>query len=72
MVVIVVIGIISAILIPNLIDTMQDSKEKIVDIYNQPTRIYIYNGEVISEEEAQQYTLKDVEYKDGCVYMYME
>lgn len=44
-IVIVIIGILSAILIPHLINGFETSKENIIDIYNEEQEVYCYDIE---------------------------
>lgn len=70
--VIAIIGIMSAILIPTFTNLMEQNKQKIINIYNEPKKVYMLNGKEITEEESKQYTLVNVEYNGGVVVMYFE
>lgn len=70
--VIAIIGIMSAILIPTFTNLMEQNKQKIINIYNEPKKVYMLNGKEITEEESKQYTLVNVEYNGDVVVMYFE
>lgn len=70
-IVIGIIAIITGLLLPKLTAISKTSKEQIVEIANEETKvIYIFEGHEISEEESKNYKLDRVEYKDGVIYMY--
>lgn len=71
-IVIAIIGIMSAILIPTFTNLMEQNKQKIINIYNEPKKVYMLNGKEITEEESKQYTLVNVEYKGDVVVMFFE
>ena len=71
-IVIAIIGIMSAILIPTFTNLANQSKKDIINIYNEPKKIYIYQDKEITEEESKQYQLVDVKYESGYVIMYFE
>lgn len=77
-IVIGIIGIISAILIPNLSRTFTDTKQDIVDMYNNPKIVCYYDQEVIYEGDSKympedikdRYILADIKFSNGITYMY--
>lgn len=70
--VIAIIGIMSAILIPTFTNLMEQNKQKIINIYNEPKKVYMLGDKEITEEESKQYTLVNVEYKGDVVVMIFE
>ena len=44
----------SAILIPTFTNLMEQNKQKIINIYNEPKKVYMLNGKEITEEESKQ------------------
>ena len=77
-IVIAIIAMLSAILIPPIVNGADSAKEKIIDIYNGQTVRMIDNatGEVLYEGNDSTppdgYTLVSVSVEDGIVIMYME
>ena len=77
-IVMAIIAILSAVLIPSIINGADNAKQKIIDIYNGQTVRMIDNdtGEVLYEGKEQTildgYSLTNIEVKDGVVIMYME
>lgn len=65
---IVIIGILSAILIPHLISGSQTSKENIIDIYNEEQKVYCYDidtGELLGGKEFDSEGFKLIEIKNN-------
>lgn len=48
---------------------MEQNKQKIINIYNEPKKVYMLGDKEITEEESKQYTLVNVEYKGDVVVM---
>ena len=69
-IVLAIIAIISAVLIPALLNVKEDKTQEIIDIYNgqKTVKIDADTGEEIESEEG--YTLTNAEYKNGTVYLY--
>lgn len=73
-----IVAILSAVLIPQLINGAEKSKDEIIDIYNGKTvRMVDYQtGEVLYEGKnavtLDGYTLVDVKHDGNVVVMYME
>ena len=73
-----IVAILSAVLIPQLINVAEKSKDEIIDIYNGKTvRMVDYQtGEILYEGKnavtLDGYTLVDVKYDGNVVVMYME
>lgn len=71
---VIVIGIVAILIglfLPKIREITNSSKEQIVEIANNETKIvYIFNGQEISEEESKKYKLDNVEYKNGIIYEY--
>ena len=76
-IVMAIIAILSAVLIPSIINGADNAKQEIIDIYNGQTVRMIDNdtGEILYEGKEQTtingYSLVNVEVKDGVVIMYM-
>ena len=77
-IVIAIIAMLSAILIPSIVNGAGNAKEKIIDIYNGQTVRMIDNdtGEILYEGNdstpPEGYKLVSVSVEDGIVIMYME
>lgn len=77
-IVIAIISILSAIILPSIVNGAENAEQKIVDIYNGQTVRMVDNntGEILYEgkgtSELDGYKLVSVEVKDGVVIMYME
>ena len=76
-IVMAIIAILSAVLIPSIINGADNAKQEIIDIYNGQTVRMIDNdtGEILYEGKGQTvldgYSLVNVEVEDGIVIMYM-
>lgn len=80
-IVIAIIGILSAILIPSIAASYSRAKEDIVEIYNSEKHVVCYyRGNVIYEGPAKsipedfktKYKLVDIEYHGNFIYLYYE
>lgn len=77
-VVICIIAILSAIIVPTIIQTYNGQVENIKSIYNGSDVICYYNNEIIYQGKSDDipeyfkdiYILDDVKYSSGIVYMY--
>lgn len=79
-IVIMIIGVISAILIPTFVSVYDYSKENIVDIYNNDNYIICYynEDEIIYEGPSSQvpaefkakYNLVNIKYENNIIYLY--
>lgn len=77
-IVMAIIAILSAVLIPSIVNGADNAKQEIIDIYNGQTVRMIDNdtGEVLYEgkgtSEIDGYKLVSVKVENGVVIMYME
>ena len=75
-IVMAIIAILSAVLIPSIVNGADGAKQEIIDIYNGQTVRMIDNdtGEVLYEGNSppHDYTLVSVETNDGVVIMYVK
>jgi prepilin-type N-terminal cleavage/methylation domain-containing protein len=72
-VVIIIIGIVSAILIPTITNSYQESKENIIEIRNneqETINIDIETNEII--QDTTNYKLVNIEYTNKTIYCYWE
>ena len=70
--VIAVIAIISAILLPKLIQQYDTSKENIIEIYNEKKKVINIDKEGNILESTNGYKLIDIIYKGNIIYCVFE
>lgn len=70
--VIAVIAIISAILLPKLIQQYDTSKENIIEIYNEEKKVINIDKEGNILESIEGYKLIDIIYKGNIIYCVFE
>lgn len=73
LVVIIILGIVSAILIPSITSSYQESKEHIIEIKNgeqETINVDIKTNEIIQDTTG--YKLVNVEYTNKTIYCYWE
>lgn len=72
-IVIAIISIMSAVILPTVINTADNSKDNIVDIFNGNQVCHVYENENllfvgnIKDFDFTNYTMLSVDFKDGCV-----
>lgn len=75
LIVIALIGLLSAITIPQISSYYNKSKDEIIEQFNGNNVIVICGDNVIYEgknPDLTGYTILDIEYKDGVVYIYVK
>lgn len=76
-IVIAIIAIMAAVILPTTINAAQSSEDNIVDIFNGNKQCYIYEDDTllfvgnIKDFDFSNYTMQDVDYKDGKVIVYV-
>lgn len=77
-IVIAIVAILSAVILPIIINTADNSKDNIVDIFNDNQVCQVYENDTlvfvgnIKDFDFSNYTMLSVDFKEGCVVVEVE